>query len=435
MAETIVLVPKRKVTGFVGSADVAAVAKHIADSVTIPGASPYGETVAYWRVTKELRIPFGTDKFTLKRDQAGLTLRVSGDDTAVVNGASFSTVGASLFLGNRSGTERGHSLRYPNVNIPQGTTITDAYLIYTASDNLSVTTCNVTISGNDIDDAVAPTSAAEYNGLTLTTATVDWNNLPLFANGVTYRSDALTAIIQEIINRSGWVFGNALQLRVDDNSSSSNAQRGVQAFDGNPSDAPMLFISPLFADTSSLSGYTWMEGSNLHGFDESAIERIYIHRDDVDDTPVDGATQDPISSNWAYDHVAAADPHTGYVLHSLADAANDFLVASGANTYIKKTLAETLALISPLTTRGDIMFRNATVSTRLAKGADNTILAMGASDPEWKTPATIMGDLSGQAAAAFSLNSQNLTSTGTITAATSVWHHEHDLFATSLNPG
>ena len=121
----------------------------------------------------------------------------------------------------------------------------------------------------------------------------------------------------------------------------------------------------------------------------------------------------------AQDHGTLAglndDDHAQYILHSLATAANDFLVASGSGAYVKKTLAETLALISPLTTRGDIMFRNATVSTRLAKGADNTILAMGANDPEWKTPATILADLSGQAGAAFAWNSQNLTGIGDLT--------------------
>ena len=106
------------------------------------------------------------------------------------------------------------------------------------------------------------------------------------------------------------------------------------------------------------AGVIWMEGSNLHGFDENAVERTYIHTIDVDDTPVNNATTDPISSNWAYDHndastgvhgagantllntgdvddvpvdsattapvssnwaydhVAAADPHTGYRLES-----------------------------------------------------------------------------------------------------------------------
>ena len=42
----------------------------------------------------------------------------------------------------------------------------------------------------------------------------------------------------------------------------------------------------------------------------------YVLHTDVDDIPVDGVTDDPISSNWAFDHVAAADPHTGYRLES-----------------------------------------------------------------------------------------------------------------------
>ncbi len=42
---------------------------------------------------------------------------------------------------------------------------------------------------------------------------------------------------------------------------------------------------------------------------------------------------------------------------------------------------------------------------------------------------------SGEADAPFDWNGQNLIKTGIIRAKTSVWHHEHDLFATSLNPG
>jgi len=53
---------------------------------------------------------------------------------------------------------------------------------------------------------------------------------------------------------------------------------------------------------------------------------------DVDDTPVNGAAAVPVSSNWAYDHAADADPHTGYVLESLVDAKGDLIVASADNT-------------------------------------------------------------------------------------------------------
>jgi hypothetical protein len=48
-------------------------------------------------------------------------------------------------------------------------------------------------------------------------------------------------------------------------------------------------------------------------------DKTLLHDYNVDDTPVDGATKVPISSNYMYDHVAAADPHTGYVLESAVD--------------------------------------------------------------------------------------------------------------------
>ena len=56
---------------------------------------------------------------------------------------------------------------------------------------------------------------------------------------------------------------------------------------------------------------------------------------DVDDTPVDGADTDPVSSNWAYDHVAAADPHPGYQKESLLTTAGDIAYATGASTWAR----------------------------------------------------------------------------------------------------
>ncbi len=58
----------------------------------------------------------------------------------------------------------------------------------------------------------------------------------------------------------------------------------------------------------------------------------------VDDTPVNGETDKPVSSNWAYDHANVADPHTGYVLESLFDAKGDGIFASADNTPAKVTV-------------------------------------------------------------------------------------------------
>jgi hypothetical protein len=42
---------------------------------------------------------------------------------------------------------------------------------------------------------------------------------------------------------------------------------------------------------------------------------------DVEDTPVNGNTTRPVSSNWAYDHENASDPHSVYGLLSAAESA------------------------------------------------------------------------------------------------------------------
>ena len=60
------------------------------------------------------------------------------------------------------------------------------------------------------------------------------------------------------------------------------------------------------------------------------------------------------------------DDHTQYILHSIADAANDFLVASGADTFVRKTLAETGAILE-----GDIDHGNL---QGLDTGADHSYI-------------------------------------------------------------
>jgi len=58
----------------------------------------------------------------------------------------------------------------------------------------------------------------------------------------------------------------------------------------------------------------------------------------------------------AVDHGALGglgdDDHTQYIKHSLATALSDFLIASGAGAFVKKTLAETLAILGKAAASG-----------------------------------------------------------------------------------
>ena len=62
-----------------------------------------------------------------------------------------------------------------------------------------------------------------------------------------------------------------------------------------------------------------------------------------------------------------------------------------------------------LTTRGDLSVMGATDLVRLAVGGADTFLGADGTDPSWRTAAQVMASLSGEAAAPFSMNDQNIT--------------------------
>jgi len=64
----------------------------------------------------------------------------------------------------------------------------------------------------------------------------------------------------------------------------------------------------------------------------------YVLHAEVDDVPVNGAITDPISSNWAFDHEAAADPHPGYLTPAEGNAAYAPISEPIAAAHITDTL-------------------------------------------------------------------------------------------------
>ena len=101
---------------------------------------------------------------------------------------------------------------------------------------------------------------------------------------------------------------------------------------------------PLDAELTSLAALSYVAASfvKMTGANTFALRTI-------------GETADDLEGTIDHGNLAGIgdDDHTQYILHSLAGAASDFLVASGANTFVKKTLAETGAILE-----GDIVHDN-----------------------------------------------------------------------------
>jgi hypothetical protein len=128
-------------------------------------------------------------------------------------------------------------LRFLGLTIPQGAAIVNAYIEF-ETDETSNEPTNLTFYAEDIDDAPAFASAARNITLRAkTSVSVAWDNVPAW-NMIDekHQTPDLSKIIQEVINRPGWVSGNDLVIIVN-----GSGQRIAKAFDGE-SAAPLLYI-------------------------------------------------------------------------------------------------------------------------------------------------------------------------------------------------
>ncbi len=138
-------------------------------------------------------------------------------------------------------------LRFNNLVIPQGSTVTSASISFTA-DNSDSGSTSLVFHGEDVDQGSA--FAATTNDLstrTTTTASVGWNAMSAWTDGTQYSSPDLTSVVQEIVNRSGWCGGNSMNFIV-----SGSGLRIAKSYENDPSQAPTLNIT--FDPDSNPSG-------------------------------------------------------------------------------------------------------------------------------------------------------------------------------------
>ena len=132
-------------------------------------------------------------------------------------------------------------LRFNGIDIPQGATITDAYIQFTV-DETDSGTANVTFKAEAHNDAPA-FSNSNYNisNRTTTNASVGWDIMDwttVGEAGADQRTPDLSAIVQEIVDRSGWTANNSVVFIV-----TGSGERTAESYNGSPTDAPTLHVT------------------------------------------------------------------------------------------------------------------------------------------------------------------------------------------------
>lgn len=128
-------------------------------------------------------------------------------------------------------------LRFQDLSIPQGATISSAYIQFTAEDSDNTST-SLRIYGEDENDVDEFSSSDnDITDRDRTSNYVDWSPSSWSSNG-TYNSAELKTVVQEIVDRGGWSSGNNMAFLIKPTS----GDRDAISYDNNSSKAPLLYV-------------------------------------------------------------------------------------------------------------------------------------------------------------------------------------------------
>lgn len=147
-------------------------------------------------------------------------------------------------------------LRFTNINIPKGSKIMKAYVQFTVDANgKNSDPCKLYIKSEDNNNPLTFDPATPFNitSRPKSSDSIEWNVggsswSTVGAASAEQRTSDIAGLIQAIVNRSGWVSGNALALYL-----SGSGTREVESFDGDAPKAPMLVVEYLPLTTLNTS--------------------------------------------------------------------------------------------------------------------------------------------------------------------------------------
>ena len=137
--------------------------------------------------------------------------------------------------------------RFVGVGIPQGATISNAYIQF-KTDKATSTTSNFIIQAEASDNA--PAISGTTSGLSVrakTASSVSWSPAPWTASGEVgfdQRTPNISSVIQEIVSRPGWSINNALIILM-----TGSGERVAESYDGDQVGAPLLHVDYSYEDS------------------------------------------------------------------------------------------------------------------------------------------------------------------------------------------
>ncbi len=139
-----------------------------------------------------------------------------------------------------SGSNQTIGMNFNRIEIPQSATITNAYIQFKVDEASSEITALEIRAEATGDAELFSTLNRDISSRSMTTASVEWYPEPwqeIGEVGPNQRTPNISALIQEVINRSDWDEGNSIVLIV-----MGSGKRVAESYNGDPFGSPLLHI-------------------------------------------------------------------------------------------------------------------------------------------------------------------------------------------------
>lgn len=179
-----------------------------------------------------------------------------GDDDAEENvtSGSMGLTSTDLELTTDGSSLQIIGLRYENISIPKGSTISSAYVQFTVDEVDIANNVDVLITMEDEDNAAPLTSGLlsarnwDFNVPTMWNSIAPWSTVD--DAGVNQQSADISPLLQSVINRTGWNIGNAILIGMVDpvvvsvpGYTGNSSKRVAHSYDNDPSKAAKLVVT------------------------------------------------------------------------------------------------------------------------------------------------------------------------------------------------
>jgi len=171
----------------------------------------------------DVRVAAGADD---AEETAGGSMSLTSGDLELVTDTSAQTVG----------------VRFGDLGIPAGATITNAHIQFVADESQSEPT-SLSVQAHAADTAPTfGTSSSNISSRPRTAASVPWSPAAWTAGqgGADQRTPDLRSVVQEVVDRPGWANGNAMAFIVR-----GSGHRTAETFEGSATKAPLLHVEYL----------------------------------------------------------------------------------------------------------------------------------------------------------------------------------------------